>query len=540
MFIVRYKGCNSEIKRECPSMIENSLLVNRQLDTKKAAPLYSYGVLLSLMCSFVIGFWPLLEKLFMRWNSDDSNYCYLVVPLFLYLCWEKSRHFKFFEFSWSPWGLAGYALAMFLIVVGELGSTETLAYIGLWFVWLSTGIWLYGFRLRKLWFEFLILAFAVPLPPFLINTLTAHLKLLATSFSVKMLRLVDISVLQEGNIIDLGMQQLQVVDACSGLRYILSMFLLALLLGHFYAKGRIRHALLMLFVLPVAIVVNSFRIFATGVLSVNGHPELAENFFHDFAGFALFLCAGLLLLGIILVLNKMGPKAVESQPWIDRGKDSRRSTFAGASLALYCLLLLGSGWGLHKLPTTQTIPDRLSFHNFPLEIDGWQGRREYLSKDILDELWSDDYVKITFSRPDRPGQNIFLFIPYYGYQATRHTAHAPQSCLLGSGWMLSETQDRGVKINDAKTINMRTMLLQKGKSNLVAGYFFMGRGRVVVSPWLNKFYLLWDAMSQRRTDGALVRVEMVVADNRIDQAKYQDLDNFIVKLWTILPPYIPA
>lgn len=521
-------------------MAENSLLINHQLDTKKASPFHSYGVLLSLTFSFIIGFWPLLQKLFMRWNSDDSNYCYLVVPLFLYLCREKSRHFKFFEFSWSPWGLAGYALAMLLIVIGELGSTETLAYIGLWLVWLSSGIWLYGSRLHKLWFEFLILAFAIPLPPFLINTLTSNLKLLATTFSVKMLRIVGISVLQEGNIIDFGTRQLQVVDACSGLRYILPMFLLALLLGHFYAKNRIGHILLLLFVLPVSIVTNSLRIFATGVLSVNGYPELAENFFHDFAGFALFLCAGLLLLGIILLLNKVGPQAVERQSWDDRGRDGRRSTFAGVSLALYCLLLLGSGWGLQELPSTLTIPERQSFHNFPLEIDGWQGKREYISKDILNELWSDDYVKVTFSRADRPGQNILLLIPYYGYQSTRHTAHAPQSCLLGSGWMLSETEDRGIKISDTKTINVRTMLLQKGKSNLVVGYFFLGRGRVVVSPWLNKLYLLWDALTQRRTDGALVRVEMVVADKRIDQAKYEDLDHFIMKLWTILPSYIPG
>jgi exosortase D (VPLPA-CTERM-specific) len=521
-------------------MAESSIPINHQLDAKKPQPLQAYGILLLLALSVIAGFWPFIESMAQRWDTEDSNYCFLVVPLFLYLCWEKHQQFKFTEFSWSAWGLVAYVLAMALMVVGELGAAETLVHIGLWALLLAAGIFLYGIRLRNLWFEFLVLAFIVPLPPFLIRTLTANLKLLATSLSVNLLRLMDISVMQDGNILDIGVQQLQVVDACSGLRYVMAMFLMALLLGHFFGRGRLPQLLLLLFVLPVTIAINGFRIFLTAVLYVKGYPEFAEKFFHDFAGLALFLCAGVLLFALLTMLNRWLPAAAPRPAWHDRGGDGRSMRSVCALAALFCALVFGGGWSLNNVQAGQIIPERQTFANFPLEINGWQGQREYISEEILAQLWSDDYVKVTFSRPDRPGQHIYLLIPYYAYQKTRHTAHAPQSCLLGGGWALSGTRDRQVAVSGMETINIRTMLLQKGKSNLVAGYFFLGRGRVVVSPWMNKLYLLWDAFSQRRTDGALVRVEMIIADNQVSEANYEDLDTFILELWKILPQYIPG
>lgn len=505
----------------------------------RIAPSYAYGILLLLAASIVAGFWPFIQGMVERWDTEDSNYCYLVVPLFLYLCWEKHVQFKFSEFSLSHKGWAVFAAAMGLILVGELGSAETLIYIGLWCLVVAAMVVLYGVqRLRRLWFELLILAFMVPMPPFIIRTFTANLKLLATSFAVNLLRLFDISVLQDGNIIDIGVQQLQVIDACSGLRYVVPMFLFALLLGHLYGKGRMPRLLLMAFVMPMAILINGLRIFITAVLYVKGYPELAENFFHDFAGLALFLIAGGGLLGLLLLFNRWIPSSASHQGWQDQGGDGRSKQAIVAAI-LYCALLFGGGWSLHYVQAGQVIPQRQTFENFPLQIDGWQGRREYIAQEILEQLWADDYVNVVFTRPDRPGQQIYLLVPYYSYQKTRHTAHAPQSCLLGGGWHLSGTEDRQITVQPTKDITIRTMLLQKGDSHMMAGYFFLGRGRDVVSPWMNKFYLLWDALGKRRTDGALVRVEMVVAENQLSATANQDMENFITQLWKILPNYVP-
>ena len=87
------------------------------------------------------------------------------------------------------------------------------------------------------------------------------------------------------------------------------------------------------------------------------------------------------------------------------------------------------------------MPERQSFQSFPIDIGQWEGRRSYISQEILDQLWADDYVQASFVNPDTRNA-IHLLIPFYEWQGTRHTIHAPQSCLLGGGWALTGSQER--------------------------------------------------------------------------------------------------
>jgi exosortase len=296
-----------------------------------------------LLC-FIVAYWTSYQKMSSRWSGGDNNYCYLVVPLFAYLLWDR-RHkeakgkglkaqglkkdgrgrkdppssetaglwrgkhegretkddgrwtrqdegFRFGEFTWSIWGLIPIIFSIGLILVGELGSVETLLYIGIWGCVVGLVMVLYGWRIRYLIFPLIILAFIVPLPPFVNRMLTFQLKLAASNMATLMLRLSGVSVFQDGNIIDLGVSQLQVVDACSGLRYLIPLLLLALLVGYFFSKGLWRRVALLFFVLPISVFLNAFRIWITGILTVNGHADLAENLFHDFTGWLVFMIAG--------------------------------------------------------------------------------------------------------------------------------------------------------------------------------------------------------------------------------------------------------
>jgi EpsI family protein len=206
---------------------------------------------------------------------------------------------------------------------------------------------------------------------------------------------------------------------------------------------------------------------------------------------------------------------------------------------LYCALFGGSGWALQNMAGTLIIPERTKFDAFPMEIAGWQGTRNYLSKEILDALWADDYVNASFSRPGQANQ-LYLLIPYYEYQGTRHTAHAPQSCLLGGGFEMVESSTRKVTVGPGRDIDIGLLVLQKGELRMLASYFFYERGRVIVSPWENKLYLMWDAFRLRRTDGALVRVELTVPPGQdLAQAEKMLTDFIADGLWPLLPVYIP-
>lgn len=490
-----------------------------------------------MLLGLTIGYWPLFLKLVGQWESGDNDYCYLVVPLVLYLCWEKRESFRFAEFSWNPLGLLLGLPAVGLIYAGQLGSVETLVFIGLWGLIVAGCLTLYGRRAGHLFFPLLILLFIVPLPAFINRNLTFNMKMLASALSAVLLRLSGITVLLEGNVLDLGVQKMQVVDACSGLRYMVSMVLMALLVCYYFVRDWWRWVAVFALVGPLMILVNGMRIFSTGLLLLHGYPQFAEGGYHDAAGLVLFMVAGVILYGVASQLRKVGSSA-----WVEkRDVLELRVVRRGWQLLLvvgFCLLTIASGLALQKISTSPTHPPREKFASFPMVIDGWRGEWHYLSKEILAALWADDYVNATYQKTGSSGV-IYLLIPFYEYQGTEHTAHAPQSCLLGGGFSLTRSAKRLVPVGQGKTLEVMTMVLDKGESRMLGSYFFLQRGRVITSPWLNKFYLMWDSMAKKRTDGALVRVEMSLAPNQEVEAGFAELEKFLGQIWPLLPKYVP-
>ncbi len=497
-----------------------------------------YAFIVVLLACFLIGYWPIFQKMSFHWSHGDNSYCYLVIPLFIYLCWDRRERFRFNEFSWDIWGILPIIFFVGLILVGELGSVVTLLYIGTWGCAAGTIFLIYGRRTRLLAFPLLILLFIVPLPPYVNRTLTFELKLAASSLATFLLRTSGVSVFQDGNIIDLGITQLQVVDACSGLRYLIPLFLLALLIGHFFSKGLWRKVVLLFFVVPVSVFLNSFRIWVTGILTIKGHGELAENLFHDFAGWLIFMIAGVMIFGVTLVLKRIrfGHKRTKTDdPWSTQVKGMTKPI---VPTIIVGLIFVTSGYALKQIPEARNLPQRENFKSFPMQIGKWEGRRSYISKEILDKIWADDYVQATYFKPNTRTA-IHVLIPFYEYQGTRHTAHAPQSCMLGGGWALTQSKERAVKLGNGQDITLMTMNLEKGNSKILGSYFFFMRGRVITSPWLNKLYLMWDSFSKQRTDGALVRAEMVVAPGQSMEDAWVELEEFIADLWEVLPRYVP-
>ncbi len=497
-----------------------------------------YSLLIVIGALFLLGFFPVLEKLLIRWGSGDNSYCYLIVPLFGYLCWEKRADFKFGEFSWDIKGVIPILASILLMIVGELGAMETLVYIGIWGCLVGVLRTLYGTRLRRLLFPLLVLAFIVPLPPFVNRMLTFNLKLAATGLSVAMLRLFGVSVLQEGNIIDLGISQLQVVDACSGLRYFVPLILMALLFGYFYGRRWWHNAILLMVVPPLSIAVNALRIFATAMLHVWGYSRLAESLFHDFAGWVIFMIAGSILFGLSMLLKRFGAASDAAALPPDSGSRPVGRLIPLVTTALLCITFVGSGYALQNLPTTANLPARETFDTFPMTIDGWQARRYYLSEEILDILWADDYVSAVYTHDRRPN-TIHLLIPFYAYQGTRHTAHAPQSCMLGGGWALVSAREHTARAPSGKSLALATNVWEKDGSRVLGSYFFFQRGRVIVSPWMNKYWLMVDAFTRHRTDGALVRAELTVAPGQSMDDAYRILEDFVGRVYDLLPAYVP-
>jgi len=313
---------------------------------------------------------------------------------------------------------------------------------------------------------------------------------------------------------------------------------MALLIGHFSVNGIWKKLVLLLLVYPLTILINSFRIFLSGIATLQGYDFLLEGAYHDAAGLFAFGLAGILLYASARLLQRPGA-ARKTRP-IKAHVSAAGGRLAPVTLTLsLCLLFGGSGWAIKDMSSLMRIPEREQFSSFPMLIGDWQGTPGSLTGEVVEGLGSDDYIMASYQKEGLPGK-LLLLIPYYNYQDSTRAAHAPQSCLLGGGWDLEHSTVRGFQVAPGKTIDVGLMHLRKGETRMLGSYFFYQRGRVISNPWWNKYYLMLDALTRRRTDGALVRVELTVSEGQNIDETEKMLADFLIGLWPLLPEYVPG
>lgn len=237
------------------------------------------------------------------WNDPAYSHGLLIPPLAAYLAW--SRRERVFEIPVAPdsRGLSLILLACLLFLVGKLGAEFFLSRISLivllaGLIWTFWGVW----RLRILAFPLLLLATMVPIPVIVYNLLAAPLQLFASNVSTEILQLVGMPVYREGNVIHLPETSLGVAEACSGLRSLSSLTVLALLVGFLQCRRLVTRALLFVLAIPIAIGVNVLRVTGTALLA-DYDQELALGFYHSFSGWLVFLAAFAIVLGAAKLLG---------------------------------------------------------------------------------------------------------------------------------------------------------------------------------------------------------------------------------------------
>jgi exosortase len=231
------------------------------------------------------------------WNDPGYSHGLLIPPLALYIAWMQRPEILATPARGDVRGLWLTGLACLLYTVGRLGAEFFLTRISL-VVLIAGLVWTFwGFpRLRKLGFPFFLLLTMVPLPAILYNRLAAPLQLFASTVSTGSLQAAGIPVFRDGNIIHLAQNTLGIAEACSGLRSLLSLAVLALVMGYVWFSHVSLRAVLLALSIPIAIGVNVLRIVGTALVSERS-PALAEGFYHTFSGWLVFLAGfGLLFL----------------------------------------------------------------------------------------------------------------------------------------------------------------------------------------------------------------------------------------------------
>ncbi len=493
--------------------------------------------------AFALQYYQAIADLSGKWNTGDFSYCYVVPFIVMYLIYTKWPYLKTAGTGSPASGFLVLILSGCIFSAGKLGSVETFVFLSIWVAIIGLLLLSAGSEVVKEFaFPLFILIFIVPLPPFLNNLFTFRLKLYSSKLAVKMMREAGLSVFLEGNVIDLWVTKLQVVDACSGLRYVYPLMLMAFVFAYLFHKKLWERIIIILAAVPVSVFSNALRIAVMGYLALKVSPRVAESFFHGFSGWLIFMVSFVFLAflsKILKIINKKfitkgtGPETDQKNKVPIKLKKIKLSYLLGAAGIFICF------WGLNSyLGTAMITPERKTFENFPTAFGDWQGKKIYLEDNILKSLWADDYVQISFHNR-KTGDNIYLLVPYYKYQATRHTVHSPVSCLVGGGYApLSRKIITREFPEPFGTVKIRQMYLAKNDRKLLANYWFQQRGRIIVSEYAHKIYLFLDSITKRRTDGALVRIEMPLKNPDIEKGQ-ATIDAFTKELMQILTEYVP-
>ncbi|WP_297527364.1 VPLPA-CTERM-specific exosortase XrtD [Thiohalobacter sp.] len=491
-----------------------------------------------------------ISRLIERWSgSEEYGYGFLIPFISAFLVWQRSDELrtKKFSGSWVAVGLLVIGLGIYFS--GRVATVHFVMQYALVLCIMALAWALVGKDVfKRIWVPLALLAFAIPLPTFLYRGLSAALQLISTDIGVWVIRLFDISVYVEGNVIDLGQFKLQVVEACSGLRYLFPLTSLAFIAAYLFNGAWWKKAIIFLSSIPITVLMNSFRIGMIGVLVEYWGIEQAEGFLHDFEGWVVFMaCIGLLIVEM-WALAKIGPDrktlaeafAIEFPAPPPKDAEVRVRGVPAPFIASIALLGAALAASLALGQRDEVIPDRKVFAEFTGDIEGWEGRRDRLESIYLDALKLDDYYIGDFKRPGDPAP-VNFYVAYYASQRAGESAHSPRSCIPGGGWQIAELRE--VTLDDVtwngQPLRVNRLVIELGDTRQLVYYWFQQRGRNITNEYAVKWYLLEDAIRKNRTDGALVRLITPVAPGEPLEAGDARLRDFARAVVPVLKEYVP-
>jgi exosortase len=250
----------------------------------------------ALACFAGAGIWlysHVAAKLVQDWATDGNySHGFLIPPIAAYLAWERRAQLAATPLRPANAGLLVVAASLSMLIAGVLGAEHFVARVSMIGVLTGTIVFAFGWaHLWKLAGPMACLLLMIPLPAIVFNQIAFPLQLFASHFGSGMLSAAGIPVLREGNVIVLANTSLEVAEACSGIRSLVSLVTVGVMLGYFGSSSAWIRALITLSTVPVAVLTNGMRIAGTGIAAHYYGPSAAEGFFHTFSGWLVFLVA---------------------------------------------------------------------------------------------------------------------------------------------------------------------------------------------------------------------------------------------------------
>lgn len=501
-------------------------------------------------------FYEGIKEMVYIWNvREEYSYGYMIPFITAFFIWQKKNEFVKNEFLGSWLGVPIIVLGLILFILGSLSTITTIIQYALLIVVFGIALSIMGWQaLRPVFVPLSFLIFMIPLPGFFLNNLSSQLQLVSSEIGVAVIRVFGISVFLEGNVIDLGTYKLQVVEACSGLRYLFPLMSLAFICAYIFKGAFWKRAIIFLSSIPITVLMNSFRIGVIGVLVEYWGPAQAEGFLHDFEGWIVFMACFAIILGEMFFLVKIGTSkmslrdafSIEMPESTPKDAEVRTRKLSKQYLVVGGLLLAAVISSHFIVARPEIVPLRQEFAAFPMSFDVWRGKQTAMDKIYLDALKLDDYILADYVKwaGESKAQTaiVNLYMAYYASQRAGESAHSPRSCIPGGGWRIQSLNSHsvdGVIGSGGNPLTVNRLIIQKGEYKQLVYYWFQQRGRVITNEYMVKWYLFWDALTRNRTDGALVRLTAMIPPGENVATAEKQLMEFTGEVAGRLKEYIP-
>lgn len=244
-----------------------------------------------LPAAFLIGYLPVWQHLVSAWaTNDDYSHGFAIVPLTIYIFWSKRKALMAKVKKGSNIGLLIVIVSLLLNLLASAGEIQTLRALTMLPFLSGTVLYFFGFTVfRMSLFPLALLVFMIPIPAQILAALTVPLQLIVTKISGMLARAIGIPLLLQGNLIQIPGQTFEVVQACSGLRSIMTLVTLGAFMGYFTLQRNWQRAVLLVAALPIAIVVNIVRVFAMVAFSFFVEIDLTQGAAHTSVGLIVFM-----------------------------------------------------------------------------------------------------------------------------------------------------------------------------------------------------------------------------------------------------------
>jgi exosortase D (VPLPA-CTERM-specific) len=486
----------------------------------------------TLAVLFLFAYWiPLRAMVFTWWENEDYSYGFLIPLVTAYLFWEKRHVLKKAQVK-SAWIVLPLLIFFVLLsIYGILGSSGNISMPAIPILIILYAAFCYGIQIvKRLILPLGFMVFMVPVPAVIDRTIGLYLKAISSKLGGAFIGLFNIPVHVSGNVIDLGITQLQVVDACSGLRYMFPLLAIGVLYAYLFERVAWKRILCVVMTIPIGVLTNAFRIGITGILANSYGPEVAQGFFHGFSSWILFLVAFAFLFLLGWILRFISPENREKKPGEPEemvypeapGAGQRKAFYTSVSLLLIVAVLSLS---TKALPAVKI---KGGIESFSLTFAGWQGRAELVDPEIVIKSGAEESFSALYRNSTQDVVSLYIGYRSTAFLSNENFFHSPTVCLPASGWEEKETVTHLVKdVPLFGNITVTRMIIERMGARELVYFWFQTKDKATHDKNINRFHLTLHALTRDNTHDLFIRPIMPMNKGETVEDAEKRLDQFV-------------